>query len=102
MFSYQQGREKAIKNRKAELRAEERIMTRIAQRFAVKGIHCEVLVEQGATVKCLQSLVAKIKADYLLIGHHRDKGLLGTYLNSSARALIDKIEIPLMVVPLTD
>lgn len=102
LLSYQLGREKAIKNRKAELRAEHRILDRIAQRFTMKGIQCEVLVEEGATIKELQGLVKKIKADYLLIGHHRDKGFLRTYLNSSARKLIDKIEVPLMVVPLMD
>ncbi|GEM_PF-6493956 len=102
LLSYQIGREKSVKDREAELRAENRILHRIADQFKDQGIVCEVLMEEGSTIEGLREQVQKIKADYLLIGHHREKGFFRNFLGNSARKLIDRLDIPIIVVPLKD
>ncbi len=102
LLAYQMRRSKVERERKAELRAEKRILDRIAHRFIDQGIETEVILEQGPAVEGLIKTVKKIKADYLLIGHHREKAIFRKVLDSSARRLLELSPIPVICVALKD
>lgn len=102
LLSYTMRESKLDPKREAELSAERRILKRLAQRFSDAGLECEVIIEQGNTVELLLQQIAKIKADYLVIGHHEEKGFLRYFIDSAAHKLLKSCPIPVLVVPLKD
>ncbi len=89
-----------IRDKRAEeLRAEHRFLQIVAKDFQDMGIDAEALLIQGPTVPMILEEAEKLKADLIITGSHDHSFLHNALYGHTAKKLINKTRIPLLIVP---
>lgn len=86
--------------RAEDLKEEHRLIRQFAVDLEKKGIKKEGLLIQGPTVKMILEEIEKLKIDLIIIGHHEHSFLYKTFFGSTAKEVLKKSKIPLLVIPL--
>ena len=87
-------------SRAEELREEHRILQKFAEEQESKGIACEGLLIQGATIQMIIEESIKLNVDLIVAGHHEHGFLYKAFAGSTSSDIIKKSKIPVLLVPL--
>lgn len=85
--------------RASELREEHKILGEKEKELNKQGIETTALLIQGATTMTILEECRKLDVDMVVIGHHKSSILYRAFFGSIDSQLIDKSEIPVLVVP---
>lgn len=99
-IGYEGGPSSVRNQRAAELRAEHRMLQKLGERLKSEGLQAECLLVQGPTDDTLLEEAQKIKADLLVVGHHKSNWLYRFFVGSNAEDLLRKAKLPIMAVPI--
>ena len=83
-----------------ELKEEHKMIRQFAVDLEEKGIKATGLLIQGPTVKMILEEIEKLKIDLIIMGHHEHGFLYKTFFGSTAKEVLKKSKIPLLVIPL--
>ena len=99
-IGYKVGPQYIRDTRATELRGEHRFLQTVAKDFADKGMDAEALLIQGPTVEMILDEAQKLNSDLIITGSH-DHGFLHNALHgNTAKELLNKSKIPLLIVPI--
>lgn len=90
-----------IRDKRAEeLREEHRFLQKVAKDLMDKGIEAEALLIQGPTVPMILEEAEKLNSDIIITGSHDHGFLHNAMYGHTAKKLINKTKIPLLIVPI--
>ncbi len=99
-IGYKVGPQYIRDTRADELRTEHRFLQIVANDFKDTGIDAEALLIQGPTVEMILEEAEKLNSDLIITGSH-DHGFLHNALyGNTAKQLLNKSKIPLLIVPI--
>lgn len=82
-----------------EIRQEHRMLRTYTDELKSREIEADGLLISGATIEMILHEAHKLKADLLVIGHHKHGWLHKIYAGTTDTAIINKSSIPVLVVP---
>jgi len=89
-----------VRNMRAdELKAEHRFLQKTAKSLTEKGIEAEALLIQGPTVEMILAEAGKLESDLIVMGSHDHGFLHSAMFGNTAKAVLSKSKIPLLIVP---
>lgn len=88
--------------RAEELRTEHRFLQNIATELGHVGVKSEGLLIQGPTVEMILEEAMKLKADLIITGSHEHSFLHSAMYGNTARELVKRSRIPLMIIPVDE
>jgi len=86
--------------RAEDLKKEHKMLQQMAEDIEAKGITAESLLVQGPTVKMILEEMEKLKIDLIVLGHVEHAFLYNAFFGSTAKEILKKSKIPLLVIPL--
>jgi len=86
--------------RAKELRAEHKIIQKIAEGLREKGIDAEGLLVQGPTVETIMQEVKKLHIDLMILGGREPSFFEKILKGNITSEILKKAAIPLLIVPL--
>lgn len=84
-----------------ELHKEHKLVQDYAEQLRSKGIEADSLLIAGATVETIINEIEKRDTDLVIIGHHKHGWLHKIFIGGIDRAVINKSNVPVMIVPVT-
>jgi nucleotide-binding universal stress UspA family protein len=89
-----------VRERVAEkIHEEHRQLQEKARELRSNGVNVTSLLVQGATVQVILKEAAKVDADLIVLGSHRDSPLYRYLLGSVTEGVLEGITCPLLIVP---
>ena len=86
--------------RAAELKKEHRLLETYSNKLKEKGIECEGLLVQGATIEMIIKESNKLNIDLIITGHEEHDFIYKAIFGSVSRNIIKKSKIPVLIVPI--
>ena len=86
--------------RASELRREHRLMNDYSDQMRLKGLECEGLLINGATIEMILEEAEKLQIDLIITGHNDHSFFYQIFFGSVANGVIRKSNIPVLIVPL--
>lgn len=83
-----------------DLRKEHQLIQKYSRELKAKGINCEGLLIQGATVEMILQESEKLNIDLVVLGHHQHGFMYKVFVGSTDAAIISQSKVPVLVVPI--
>lgn len=83
-----------------DLRNEHKLLQGFTNQLKEKNIEAEALLVQGTTIETVVELTEKLAIDLIVIGKHEHGFLHKTFMVSTDESLLEKSNIPVLIVPL--
>jgi nucleotide-binding universal stress UspA family protein len=97
---YEVGPRTVVETRAEELKDEKKVLEKFANEIKSLGIDAQNLLVEGPTVETIARLIDKLDIDLVVIGHHKRNLFYKTLIGNTDTALINKSDVPLLIVPL--
>ena len=86
--------------RAKDLRKEHVLIQTYADELKDKGVNCEGLLIDGATVEMILQETVKLNIDLVIIGQHKHNLLYKIFVDNVSIAVINKSTMPVLIIPL--
>jgi len=83
-----------------DLRNEHKLLQGFTNQLKEKNIEAEALLVQGTTIETVVELTEKLAIDLIVIGKHEHGFFHKTFMVSTDESLVEKSNIPVLIVPL--
>lgn len=83
-----------------DLRNEHKLLQGFTNQLKEKNINAEGLLVQGTTIETIVELIDKLAIDLIVIGKHKHGFFHKTFMVSTDESLLEKANIPVLVVPI--
>ena len=83
-----------------DLRNEHKLLQGFTNQLKEKNIVAEALLVQGTTIETVVELTEKLAIDLIVIGKHEHGFFHKTFMVSTDESLVEKSNIPVLIVPL--
>ena len=83
-----------------DLRKDHVSVQKLGQLFKDQGVETEALLVQGSTAETIVNEAEKLNADLLVFGSHQSSFFRKLLLGDTAKDIIRKANIPMLVIPL--
>jgi nucleotide-binding universal stress UspA family protein len=97
---YEVGPRSVREVRARELKDERNILEKFSGEVKNLGIDAQPMLIEGPTVETISRLIDKLEIDLVIIGHHKRNLFYKTLIGNTDTALINKSEVPVLIVPL--
>lgn len=98
--NYDPMREDSANEGNAELSAERRLLKQLCANLKVEGLNADFSIVEGDISANLLKQAEKLKAELIILGHHKRGFLMRALLKSTSEEALHKTKIPLLAVPL--
>lgn len=88
--------------RAEELKSQHKALHDIVDGLSEDGIRCDALLVAGPTAETIQKEAGKLSIDLLIMGSHKHGFLYETFVGHSSVKLLNKLSIPILIVPLNE
>ncbi len=89
-------------SRAAELRNEHQLLNKYTDQLKSKGQECEGLLISGGTIEMILDKAKKLEIDLIITGHHDHSVFYQIFFGSISKAVVNKSDIPVMIVPIKE